>query len=97
MVGITLSELKRDGCVAKAIVYSCEGDHYLLDVITKGQRYRVLNENREPLVTNSLVLMHDALKGVAAEESVMVQQNAYDEMIGEIPAAAEDQGMSLGW
>lgn len=97
MDGITLSELKRDGCVAKAIVHSCEGDLYLLDVITKDQRYRVLGDDREPLITHSLVQMHDALRGVAAEDSVMVQHSAYDEMIGEAVVPVEDQGISLGW
>ena len=97
MVGITLSKLRREGCVAKVIVHSCEGDLYLLDVITNEQRYRVVDEAKEPFVAHSLWQMHRALDGIAAQESVMIQHSAYDEMIGTPAQREEDQGISLGW
>ena len=85
MSTISISELRDDGCVGKAIVCSLEGGIYTLDVETGGMRYQVVDDHRKTLQFHSINEIKESLNGIACGEAVMTQYAAYDEMIGSPP------------
>lgn len=82
---ISLSELKNRGPLAKVAIRSTELSLYLAEVELDGEPHLVCDDAGVPLKTVNLVSMRERLEGLDVEALVLVQDSAYDEMIGQPP------------
>ena len=82
---VTLSELKQRGRIERLAIRSTDLSLYLAEIDIDGERHIVCDDAREPLRTVNLVEMRERLSALDILELVLVQDSAYDEMIGHPP------------
>ena len=80
---ITLAELKARGPLQKLAIRSADLCLYLAEVELDGDRYLICEEDGSPLRTANLAAMREKLMALGVAELVLVQESAYDEMIGQ--------------
>ena len=78
-----LSELRGLGSLEKVAIRSLDLSLYLAEVELDGQRYVICHDDGRPLRAVNLVAMREMLQGLQIESLVLVQESAYDEMIGQ--------------
>lgn len=80
---ITLSALKQRGSLRKLAIRSTDLSLYLAEIELDGIRHLVCDDDERPLRTANLVSMREKLAVLEVEQLVLVQESAYDEMIGQ--------------
>ncbi len=80
---ITLSSLKLKQPIQRLAIRSTELSLYLAEVEIEGERHIVCEDGGEPLRTVNLVSMREKFVDLDIKEMVLVQESAYDEMIGQ--------------
>ena len=80
---ISLSALKARGRLHKVAIRSTELSLYLAEVELDGELHLVCDDDGVPLRTVNLVNMREQLECLDIEHLVLVQDSAYDEMIGQ--------------
>jgi hypothetical protein len=98
---IKLSELKRRGTLAKVAIRSMDLSLYQAEVEIDGLRQIIAGKDGKPLRSFNLLDMKRELAALDIAELVLVQESAYDEMVGqpgregsnamELPLSAEVQ------
>ncbi|MGI9286376.1 MAG: DUF6482 family protein [Pseudomonadales bacterium] len=78
----------------KAIVHSVDQMLYIITIVIDGQEKLLHNDDGSPFRTTKLSEVHLVLELVNAEETVLRQQSAYDEMIGQ-PAREGDNTLEV--
>ncbi len=78
-----LSELRDLGPLQKVAIRSLELSLYLAEVELQGRRYAICDDDGRPLRAVNLVAMREMLRDLQIESLVLVQESAYDEMIGQ--------------
>ena len=79
----SLSELRDLGPLGKVAIRSLDLSLYLAEVELGGQRQVICHDDGRPLRAVNLVAMREMLQGLQIESLVLVQESAYDEMIGQ--------------
>jgi hypothetical protein len=80
---ITLSALKSRGPLPKVAIRSTELSLYLAEIELDGKPHIICDDDETPLRTVNLVAMRERLQGLDMQSLVLVQDSAYDEMIGQ--------------
>lgn len=80
---ITLSSLKLRQPIERLAIRSTELSLYLAEVEIEGERHIVCEDGGKPLRTVNLVNMREKFVDLDIREMVLVQESAYDEMIGQ--------------
>jgi hypothetical protein len=86
-VTIKLTELKRRGRLEKVAIRSMDLSLYQAEIVLDGRRQLIADKDGKPLRSFNLLDMKKQLAGLEIAELVLVQDSAYDEMIGQ-PGAA---------
>ena len=76
--------------IDRLIVESVDLSLYIAHAEIDGQRWLLTDNSGRILTTRNLLDMKTALVDLAAAERVLIQRSAYDEMVGQGFAPAED-------
>lgn len=86
---ITLRNLRR--CtVDRLIVESVDLSLYIAHACVEGEQRLIAGEDGKPLKTRNLLEMKAALSVIKAQERVLVQRSAYDEMVGHAHSSSDN-------
>ena len=80
---IRLSELKRRGTLAKVAIRSMDLSLYQAEVEIDGMRQVIADTAGKPLRSFNLLDMKRQLADLDIAQLVLVQESAYDEMVGQ--------------
>ena len=76
-------------------VLSFDPDIYLAEVVINGETHQVFLSDGERLQAFSQLTLKKHFKGFAIASAVLVHHSAYDEMVGNPPAAGSDLTVSI--
>ena len=80
---IKLAHLKRRGRLEKVAIRSMDLSLYQAEVVLDGERQLIADKNGRPLRSFNLLDMKKQLAVLDIVDLVLVQDSAYDEMIGQ--------------
>lgn len=80
---IKLAQLKRLGQIEKVAIRSMDLSLYQAEVVLDGKRQLIADKNGRPLRCFNLLDMKKKLAVLDIVDLVLVQESAYDEMIGQ--------------
>ena len=79
------------------VAHSTEGDIYTADArLASGEQVRISNDDGTLLICHSLDELHSRLDSVAFKSASLIQDSAYDEMIG-TPTHSQPTPLTLNW
>jgi hypothetical protein len=78
-----LTELRRLGRLDKVAIRSMDRSLYQAETLIDGQRCLIVGTDQRPLRSFSLLDMKKQLAPLDIRELVLIQESAYDEMIGQ--------------
>jgi len=82
-MAITLKALRKRGRLGKVAIRSMDLSLYQAEVLLDGERRLIAGNDGKPLRSFNLLDMKKQLSVLDIEELVLVQESAYDEMIGQ--------------
>ncbi|QYJ75306.1 MULTISPECIES: DUF6482 family protein [Shewanella] len=80
---IRFSSLKVLPCIDKACIHSLDMSLYQLSVVIDGAELYVTDEEDRMLRSLNLCQMQALLEGLPVRQTVLRQESAYDEMVGQ--------------
>ncbi len=80
---ISFDALKKRGPLQRIAIRSTELSLYLAEIELDGKPYVICDNDNKPLKSHNLVKLRDQLSELDVVELVLVQDSAYDEMIGQ--------------
>lgn len=78
-----VADLAKYPSLSKVIVHSLDQMLYIITVVIDGREHLLYRDDGRPFRTNRLSEIHSVLAPAIIEETVLRQQSAYDEMIGQ--------------
>lgn len=79
---VSLKQLRRKD-IQRLLIESVDLSLYIAHAEIDQERYLIAGDDGKPLKTRNLLEMKQALASLQAEERLLLQRSAYDEMVGQ--------------